>query len=137
MIVGLGDETDDGIPELLRRPPDPVQSDPWESQESAGYAATQQAAATWSPITFTPAAPKKTIPRVGATKVLDKVLPKTVGAGGKVTIWGMPPAVAYALALMAVSGVGYVAYRQLGGRRLASNPRRRRRGGRRSRRSKR
>jgi len=137
MIVGLGDWSD------------PATSDPWESQEASAWTPAALAPVNednpvtidgaTSTITIYPATVKpKALPRVGATKVLDKVLPKKVGNGGKVTIWGMPPAVAYALALMALSGVGYVAYRQLGGsRRLATNPRRRRRGGRTSRRSKR
>jgi hypothetical protein len=145
MIVGLGDDSDDGIPPLLRRPDDssddgipPLLRRPTDDSSSSWSPPTfdsGQSSITIYPATVKPAP----LPRVGPTKVLDSVMPKRVGAGGKVTIWGMPPAVAYALALMAVSGLGYVAYRQLGGRHhVATNPRRRRRrGGRSSRRSKR
>lgn len=86
---------------------------------------------------------KKAIPRapgLGAG-VLDKVLPKKIGAGGKVTIWGLPPAVAYAIAAVILAGGGLLVYQHLGGggRRVARNPKRRRnpRRGRRSSRYKR
>ncbi len=75
-------------------------------------------------------APTKTpAPRTGpAAKVLDKIAPRKTDAAGKVRIWGMPPAVAYLLMALAVGGVGYVAVRSFsgGGRRVATNPRRRR-----------
>lgn len=69
----------------------------------------------------------KAKPRTGVTKVLDTIAPKKMSASGAVRIWGMPPAVAYTLIAIAVAGGGYLVFRQLGGggRRVATNPRRR------------
>jgi hypothetical protein len=120
---GLGDPT--------------TESDPWESQEASAWTPAATAAANEdnpvtvdgpaSSITFFPATVRPAVPRVGATKVLDRVMPKkATGPGGAVRIWGLPPAVAYTLAAAVLGGVGWWAYREFaGGRRVASNPRRR------------
>ena len=64
---------------------------------------------------------------VGPASVLAKIAPKKIGPGGKVTIWGLPPMVAYAIMAVTVTGAGMWAYQHFsGGRRLATNPRPRR-----------
>ena len=71
--------------------------------------------------------PAPRAPALGSS-LLDKVLPKKIGAGGKATIWGLPPAAAYALVAVILAGGGlmaYQAYRRGGGRRVALNPKRR------------
>jgi hypothetical protein len=110
------------------------ESDDWESQQAAAWTPEAQGAVTFespqSSITIYPTTigPAKVVPRTGPTKALDKVMPKRQGPDGTVRIWGMPPAVAYTLAAIALGGAGWLAYRQLGGggRRVATNPRRRR-----------
>ena len=61
------------------------------------------------------------------SSLLDQVLPKKIGAGGKATIWGLPPAAAYALVAVILAGGGLMAYQayRRGGRRVALNPKRR------------
>ena len=75
------------------------------------------------PVTFTTG---KSVMTVGPMSIVSKVAPKKVGPGGKVTIWGLPPMVAYAIMAVTLTGAGLWAYQRLGGgRRLAPNPRRR------------
>jgi hypothetical protein len=72
-------------------------------------------------------------PTAVGSSFLDKVLPRKTGSDGQVRIWGLPPAVAYTLALVILAGGGYLAFQKLRGgrgRRLSvANPRRRRRRG--------
>lgn len=71
----------------------------------------------------------KAAPRAPApgSSLLDAILPKKVGKDGKITIWGLPPAVAYAIVAVIVAGGGLMAYQRFtrGGRRVANSPRRR------------
>lgn len=90
---------------------------------------------TLPPLTITADAPRAAT-QAGAG-VLDAILPKKT-VNGKVTIWGLPPAVAYTLAAVIVAGGGLVAYQHFartGGRRggRVGNPKRRRSGRRRAR----
>ena len=59
------------------------------------------------------------------SKVLDTIVPKKLAASGKITIWGLPPAVAYTLVAVILAGGGMWAYQKVGGRTAARNPRRR------------
>ena len=62
-----------------------------------------------------------------AASALATIAPKKIGPTGKVTIWGLPPMVAYAIMAVTVTGAGMWAYQHFsGGRRLATNPRPRR-----------
>jgi hypothetical protein len=133
ILSGLGDDEETTDPTTT--------SDPFEEQEQAAWDSGKAAVAAEpstvtvegpaSSITFYPAtvSPAKTVPRPpGATSsLLDKIMPRKAGAGGVVKIWGMPPALAYALAAIFLGGVSWYAYRELAGgrRRVASNPRRR------------
>jgi len=81
-----------------------------------------------SKMTIYPPVLKPALRAPGAVSgVLDKILPKRLGPGGQVTIWGLPPAVAYAIAAVILAGGGMLAYQRLtgGGRRVARNPKRR------------
>lgn len=137
MLYGLADDVVYGPPDpVVYGPPDPTP----EETEAAFTRVTPESTITIYPVTEV----KKAIPRAPgpASGILDKVLPKKLGAGGKVTIWGLPPAVAYAIAAVILAGGGMLVYQHLGGggRRVARNPKRRRnprRGGRRSSRYKR
>jgi hypothetical protein len=64
---------------------------------------------------------------VGPMTIVSKVAPKKIGPGGKVTIWGLPPMVAYAIMAVTVTGAGLWAYQLVKGRgrRVAPNPPRR------------
>ena len=129
MIIGLGDD-------VVYGPPDPVVEGPELTPgdlrpvvtESAFTRITPESTMTIWPVTEV----KKAVPRAPgpASNVLDKILPKKLGASGKVTIWGLPPAVAYAIAAVILAGGGWFAYQHLvgggGGRRVARNPKRRR-----------
>jgi hypothetical protein len=121
MLMDLAEETDD-----------------WESQQAAAWtpeavAATEGAQTFSSPestITIYPTTISKAVPRAGTSKVakaLDVVMPKKIGATGAIKIWGLPPAVAYTLAAILLTGLGLYGYRAIagGGRRVATNPRRR------------
>ncbi len=143
MLYGLADD-------VVYGPPDPAVVDTVSTIANMFGASlpapapftqsTDQSTITVYPVTEV----KKAVPRAPGpgAGVLDKVLPKKLGANGKVTIWGLPPAVAYAIAAVILAGGGMLAYQHFagGGRRVARNPKRRRnprRGGRRSSRYKR
>lgn len=66
---------------------------------------------------------------------LNKILPITVGADGTARIFGLPPALAYALAVLIVGGGSYYGWKALSGQKLAlANPfSKKRRNGRRGR----
>jgi hypothetical protein len=123
MLIGLGD--DDGIPELLRRPTDdaPAWSPPTFSTD-APFEGPDINPKTGT-MTVYPAA-KKAAPRTGPTKVLDTVLPRTLGPTGAVKIFGLPPAVAYTLAAILLTVAGLYTYQAIAGGRVAKNPPRRR-----------
>ncbi len=135
MLYGLADDVVYGPPDpVVFGPPDPTPAE----IETAFTRVTPQSTITIYPVTEV----KKAVPRAPGpgAGVLDKVLPKKLGANGKVTIWGLPPAVAYAIAAVILAGGGMLAYQHFaGGRRVAPNPKRRRnpRRGRRSSRYKR
>ncbi len=120
MIVGLQGEWDASSNDDVL----PGQQSVWslDSRE------TPESTIQIGPMTIRPATTAAK-PRTGGNvldKVLDKVAPKKMTAAG-VRVWGMPPAVAYALLAIGVAGVGYVAYQQLAGSpRRVGNPRRRR-----------
>ncbi len=138
MLVGLADDdTDDSSDDS---------SDDDSEDSKPVVVSSPRSTLTFDPLTIIAAAVKKpttaTIaprpPTAAGSSFLDKVLPRKTGADGQVRIWGLPPAVAYVIALILVGGGGYLAVKQFGGgRRVATNPRRRRRGARRARRSKR
>jgi hypothetical protein len=121
MLIGLGDDLPVEGPEQF-----PGELRPVVSQAAGGTI-------TYGPITVRP----KTVARVYSPaappkkSLVAKVLPVTLGADGKPRIWGLPPTVAYVLAVVIVGGVGYLAYQRFagGGRSLvaANSPRRRRR----------
>lgn len=69
-------------------------------------------------------APPSPLPRArgAAAGVLDKFLPVKVGSDGKATIFGLPPAVVYAVVAMMIAGGGYYAYRSVAGGRRVLNP---------------
>lgn len=122
MIVGLGDDaaTDVATAEMLANmfgadiPATPATS-----------ISTPLSTITVGPMTISPAPRPATVPGAG---LLDAILPKKV-VGGKVTIWGLPPAAAYALVAVIVAGGGIVAYQHFrGGRRVANGKRRARAG---------
>jgi hypothetical protein len=118
------------------------ESDPWETEQAAAWTpeatsaintqtrSTPQSTITIYPPTVRPATAQ---PRTGITAFLDKVAPRTLSANGAVRVWGMPPAVAYTLVALALTGAGLYAYKKLRGTRRA-NPRRRSGRGRKSRR---
>ena len=66
---------------------------------------------------------------------LNKILPITVGADGTARIFGLPPALAYGLAVLIVGGGSYYGWKALsGGKLVLSNPfSKKRRNGRRGR----
>jgi hypothetical protein len=108
---------------------DPVYYGPEE--EAGDRAVTQSTGA--STITIYPptiVAKASTAGARASASILDTILPKRIGADGKERIWGLPPAVAYALAAVILAGGGLLAYQQFarGGRRVANPPRRRRNG---------
>lgn len=109
MLVGLADDaaTEVATAEMLA------------NMFGANIPATQTI--TLPPINLTAPAPRAaTVPGAG---VLDKVLPKKI-VNGKVTIWGLPPAVAYTLVAVILAGGGLVAYKHFSRGRVG-NPRRR------------
>lgn len=132
MIVGLAEDRD-------TRWDASSSDDVLPGQESVWSPDTRQTAKstiTFGPLTIKPAT-SKVAPRAGgaAAKALDTIAPRKIIANGSVRIWGLPPAVAYTLMALAATGLGLVAYRAIGGggRRVASNPRRRRGRGRKAR----
>lgn len=128
MLMELGD---DDAP-VVYGPPDPSDS----PTETAFTRVTPESTITIYPVTSVRPATPQPRPAGKVSKALDVVLPKKLGAGGKVTIWGLPPAVAYTLVAVILAGGGFWAYQQLGGK-VARNPRRRGRRGRGRARSKR
>jgi hypothetical protein len=97
---------------------------------------------TMGPMTIRPAQSVVRVysPEPGKPSIVARVLPVKVGADGKERIYGLPPTVAYVLALVIVGGAGYLAYRRFaggGGLVAANHPRRRRRARRRASRRKR
>jgi hypothetical protein len=89
--------------------------------------ASQSISTPLSTITIYPPtlAPAPRAPGVGSS-FLDSVLPKKVGTDGKEKIWGLPPAVAYAIAGVILVGGGMMVVQAMrGGRRVATNPKRR------------
>lgn len=99
---------------------------------------------TFGPMTIKPGPSVVRVYSPEPVSLLSRVLPVKVGTDGKSRIYGLPPTVAYTLALVIVAGGAYLAYQRLaggGGRGrglLATNsPRRRRRGARRASRRKR
>jgi hypothetical protein len=79
----------------------------------------------------------KTAPKAGGVKValkragvagsiLDKLMPLMQDAAGKTTIYGLPPAIVYVLGgVLSATVIAYLVRMLGGGRRLASNPKRR------------
>lgn len=114
MLLGLADEPLVEGPELFPGELRPVTQ------------TTGQSTITIYPPTLK-AAPRA--PGAGSS-VLDAILPKKVGPDGKLKIWGLPPAVAYAIVAVIVAGGGLMLYQRLGGGRRVANSARRRGGSR-------
>lgn len=122
MLVGLGDDaaTDVATAEMLANMFG-------AAIPTSTSISTPQSTITIGPMTISPAAAPRpaTVPGAG---LLDVILPKKL-VGGKVTIWGLPPAAAYALVAVILAGGGLVAYQHFrGGRRVANGKRRARSG---------
>jgi hypothetical protein len=125
MIIGLGDPVYEG-PEQFPGELRPVTVD------TGGGSSV-----TFGPMTIRPQTVARVYSPAAAARpsVLAKVFPVKVGPDGKARIWGLPPAVAYALAAVMLAGAGLWVYQRAGGgRRVAANPPRRRRSRRASRR---
>lgn len=119
MIIGLGDDAADQAVAAAELAANMFGA----SIPMATSISTPQSTITIYPPTLKPA-PRA--PGVGSG-LLDSILPKKIGTDGKEKIWGLPPAVAYAIVAVIGAGGALMLYQAVTGhgRRAATNPRRR------------